>query len=255
MRSLLAGALLGVVALFVGPAGVARPGERGVVHVAVAANFVAAHERLASIFTAGTGHEVVTSAGASGQLYAQIRNGAPHDVFLSADAERPRRLEEDGIAKPGNRFTYAVGRLVLYGPALDSVRSFGVDLRDPRHRRVAVANPRTAPYGQAASQVLERLGLTQRVAGRLVRGENVTQAYQFVRSGAAELGFVAFSQVVGEPSRSYWLVPADYHDAIVQDAVLLSRGELNPAALAFVEFLKGEVARGVIESFGYDVVR
>lgn len=241
-----------MLALVLAPGGLS-PDSRGVVHVAVAANFVAAHERLAAIFTAGTGHDVVTSAGSSGQLYAQIRNGAPYDVFLSADAERPRRLEDEGAGKAGVRFTYAIGRLVLYGPSLDSVRAFGVDLRDPRHRRVAMANPKTAPYGAAAEQVLARLGLARDVADRLVRGETVTQAYQFVRSGAAELAFVAFSQVVGEPERTYWLVPADYHDTIVQDAVLLESGGRNPAALAFVEFLRGEVARGVIESFGYDV--
>lgn len=243
-----------VVALLVSPE-VASTGHRGVVHVAVAANFGAVHERLATLFTAGTGHEVVSSTGSSGQLYAQIRNGAPYDVFLSADSDRPLLLEQSGAASAGMRFTYAVGRLALYGPSLDSVRAFGVDLRDRRHQRIAIANPKTAPYGAAAVQVLARLGLTDVVASRLVRGENVAQAYQFVHSGAAELGFVAASQVQGEPAQAYWMVPAEYHDVIAQDAVLLRRGEGNPAALAFAEFMRGGLARGVIESFGYDTVR
>jgi molybdate transport system substrate-binding protein len=186
-------------------------------------------------------------------MYAQIRNGAPFDVFLAADTERPGLLEDEGEAVPGSRFTYAIGRLVLYGPGLDSVRSHGVDLRDPRNRRIAMANPKLAPYGRAAVQTFERLGFTDVVAARLVQGENVAQTYQFVHTGAAELGLVAFSQVYGERPHRYWLVPTEYHDPIAQDAVLLRRGATNPAALAYIEFLRGTVARRIIEGFGYGV--
>jgi molybdate transport system substrate-binding protein len=233
--------------------GSAASQPRGTVHVAVAANFAAAHDYLVTAFEAGTGHTVVTSTGATGQLYAQIRNGAPFDVFLAADTERPGLLEDEGEAVPGSRFTYAIGRLVLYGPGLDSVRSHGVDLRDPRNRRIAMANPKLAPYGRAAVQTFERLGFTDVVAARLVQGENVAQTYQFVHTGAAELGLVAFSQVYGERPHRYWLVPTEYHDPIAQDAVLLRRGATNPAALAYIEFLRGTVARRIIEGFGYGV--
>lgn len=227
--------------------------HRGTVHVAVAANFADAQEYLTEAFQAGTGHRVVTSIGATGQLYAQIRNGAPFDVFLAADEERPERLELEGEGAPGSRFTYAIGRLVLYGPGLDSVRAHGVDLVNPRNRRIAMANPKLAPYGRAAQQTLERLGLTRTVASRLVQGENIAQTFQFVSSGAAELGFVAFSQVYREPSRTYWLVPEEYHDPIAQDAILLRTGASNPAAIAWMDFLRGDVARRIIEAFGYGV--
>lgn len=228
-------------------------GSRGAVHIAAAANFAEPLEYLVQAFEAGTGHSVVTSLGSTGLLYAQIRNGAPYDVFLAADTVRPARLDASGAGVAGTRFTYAIGRLVLYGPGLDSVRAYGVDLRDPRHRRVAVANPELAPYGRAALQTLERLGFVRVVAPRLVQGENVAQAFQFVHTGAAELGFVAFSQVRSEPPERYWLVPQQYHDAIEQDAILLQRGATNPAALAWIEFMRGDVARRIIEAFGYGV--
>jgi len=226
--------------------------QRGEVRVAVAANFADAQARLANVFTAGTGHRVIASLGSTGQLYAQIRNGAPFDVFLSADAERPAQLERDSLAVPGTRFVYAEGRLVLYGPGLDSVRDGGADLGALPSAAIAIANPGIAPYGAAALQVLARLGLSQSAESRLVRGENIAQAYQFVETRAAPLGFVALSLVRDKPARTYWLVPAAYHDAIAQEAVLLERARSNPAARAYLAFLRGDVARRVIASFGYD---
>jgi len=221
------------------------------VHVAVAANFVEAEKQLAGAFRAGTGHEVITSVGSTGQLYAQISNGAPFDIFLAADRERPGRLIDEGEALAASRFTYAVGRLVLYGPSLDSVRAGGIDLMDPRNRRIAIANPDLAPYGRAAMQALRHLGVHVVPASRLVQGENVAQTFQFVRTGAAELGFVALSQVRDEPPHTYWRVPIEDYEPIAQDAVLLRHGEANPAALAYLEFLRGETARRIIEAFGY----
>ncbi len=227
--------------------------EGGRVIVAVAANFSRTHEVLARRFEARSGAEVAASVGSTGQLYAQIRNGAPFDIFLAADDLRPRLLEEEGLVLPETRFTYATGSLALFGPGLDSVRSGGFDLTDPRVVNVALANPRTAPYGAAAASVLGRLGLEGALSRRLVQGENVSQVLQFVRSGAAELGFVALSQVVDEPRKSYWSVPVEYHPSLDQDGVLLRTAEGNRAALEYFEFLRSEAAREVIRSFGYAV--
>ena len=168
--------------------------------VAVAANFSRTHAELSRRFEARTGVRVEVSVGSTGQLYAQIANGAPFDVFLAADRLRPRLLEEAELILPGTRFTYATGRLALFGPGLDPVRVDGLDLTDPRVVNVALANPRSAPYGAAAAAVLDRLGLTPLLTPRLVRGESVSQVLQFVRSGAAELGFVALAQVIDEPA-------------------------------------------------------
>lgn len=220
-------------------------------NVAVAANFLAAQEALSASFTATSGVPVVSSAGSTGQLYAQITNGAPFHVFLSADQERPRLLEEEGHAVQGSRFTYAQGRLVLWAPERDSATAAGPGLLDSTDARVAVANPETAPYGAAAMAALERLGLTDRVAPRLVRGESVAQVQSFVGSGAAELGFVALAQVVGEPSGSYWLVPNDFYPPILQDAVLLTTAESHAGARAYLEFLKSDEARRIIAEQGY----
>jgi molybdate transport system substrate-binding protein len=222
------------------------------VRVAVAANFAATQSRLASAFEAGTGHHVVAIVGSTGQLYAQIMNGAPFDVFLSADRKRVALLLEAGAAVEGTRFTYARGQLVLYAPTLDSIGSIDAELRGTDYRRLALANPTTAPYGAAAMEVLDRLGLRAAVASKLVRGENVTQTLQFVKSGAAELGFVAWSQVLDEPGRTRVLVPDSLYSPIAQDAVLLVAGESNPAARAYLAFLRGDVARRVIRAAGYE---
>lgn len=223
------------------------------VHIAVAANFAPVQAEIAQRFSRSTGHEVRVSIGATGQLYAQIRNGAPYDILLAADAERPRLLEEEGIGVAGMRFTYAEGRLVLWGPSFDSVRPDGADIREGRFRRLAIANPRTAPYGAAAAEVLQGLGVMAEVAPRLVRGENIGQTFQFVRSGAAELGFVALAQVIREPRASYWLIPCELYPPIIQDAVLLGPGAENPAAREYLRYLRGVEARRVIEAYGYGV--
>jgi molybdate transport system substrate-binding protein len=232
-----------------GPA--SQPAET--VSVAVAANFADVQTELARRFEAETGYGVVASSGSTGQLSAQIVNGAPFQVFLSADAERPRLLEEAGLAVSGTRFTYAQGRIALYGPRLDSVRAGGADLRGDGYTHLAIANPTTAPYGAAAHEVLARLGAEAVARPRLARGENIAQTYQFVGTGAAELGFVALSQVKSEPARSYWLVPTELHSPILQDAVLLRGAEDHAAATAYLQFLRSPAAREVIESFGYDV--
>ena len=208
------------------------------VYVAVAANFTATQNALAARFTERTGHEVVSTFGSTGQLYAQIRNGAPLHVLLAADQERPRLLEEEGLAVAGSRFSFAEGRLALYGPTLDSVRTQGADLRDRPDVRVALANPQTAPYGAAALDALARLGLLQSVRSRLARGESVAQAEQFVRSRAAELGFIALAQVIREPPSTYWLVPRELHRPLLHDAVLLEHGAQHVGARACARWWK-----------------
>ncbi|MBX6365726.1 MAG: molybdate ABC transporter substrate-binding protein [Gemmatimonadetes bacterium] len=246
------GALLCAAAL--APGGCARGGERGVVRVAVAANFAGVQEALAERFTRETGYAVRASVGSTGQLYAQARNGAPFDVLLAADTARPRRLEREGVAVPGTRVAYAEGRLALYAPSVDTVRG-APDLRARGWRHLAIADPRTAPYGAAAEQVLRRLGLGGAVGDRLVRGGDVGQTLQFVRSGAAELGFVAYSQVVAAPRRSYWLVPRALHEPVLQEAVLLRPGASSAAAAAYLRFLRSEAARRIIAAHGYDTPR
>jgi molybdate transport system substrate-binding protein len=222
-------------------------------YIAVAANFSATQNALAARFTETTGTEVVATVGSTGQLFAQIRNGAPFHVFLSADQERPEQLVAEGLAVTGSRFSYAEGRLVLYGPGLDSVRADAADLRARSELRLAVANPATAPYGAAAMAVLTRLGLLEAVTPRLVRGESIAQTEQFVGSGAAELGFVALSQVIRQPSAKYWLVPRELYPPILQDAVLLEVGREHPAAQAYLDFVKSEEGRRIIEGDGYSI--
>ncbi|MGH7457479.1 MAG: molybdate ABC transporter substrate-binding protein [Longimicrobiaceae bacterium] len=249
----LAVALLAAAALLATACGSAADQDEAAVQVAVAANFAAAQQELARSFTKATGYQVRTSVGSTGQLYAQIVNGAPFDLLLAADRRRPRLLERRGSAVPGSRFTYARGRLVLYGPGLDSVRADGADLGAGRFTRLAVANPKTAPYGAAARQALARLELAEQVALRTVWGESVGQTYQFVRSGAAELGLVALSQVVGEPESSYWTLPEALHSPLLQQAVLLEPGAGEPAARAYLAFLRGVRARRIIAAYGYEV--
>ena len=222
-------------------------------NVAVAANFSATQDALAKRFTEMTGTEVVPSVGSTGQLFAQIQNGAPFHVFLSADQERPQQLEAAGLAVPGSRFSYAEGRIALYGPGLDSVRADGADLKDHPDAKVAVANPATAPYGAAAMAALEKLGMLEQVRPRIVQGESIAQTEQFVRSGSAELGFLALSQVIHEPAAKYWLVPRELHPPILQDAVLLEAGREHPAAQAYLDFLKSDEGRRIIEGDGYSV--
>lgn len=224
------------------------------VKVAVAANFTAPFQALAPAFEKATGHKLVASFGATGQFYAQINNGAPFDVLLSADDTTPARLESENATAPGSRFTYAIGSLVLWSADASYLDGTDAALKAGQFRHLAVANPKAAPYGLAATQVLDRLGLSEAVKTKLVEGQNITQTHQFVSTGNAELGFVALSQVYKDgklSSGSAWIVPEALYDPIRQDAVILKQGANNPAATALVEYLKGPEATKVIESFGY----
>lgn len=220
---------------------------------AVAANFTAPAKELAAKFQAETGDAVKLSFGSTGQLYAQITQGAPFDVFLSADSQRAAKAEEEGWAVKGSRFTYAIGTLVLWSADPKLVDSHGAVLKQNRFGHLALANPVTAPYGAAAVETMKALGVYDAIAPKIVTGENVSQTYQFVASGNAELGFVALSQVIGKPKGSRWLVPSRLYSPIRQDAVLLKQGEDNQAAKAFVAFLKSPVALAVIRRYGYAV--
>ncbi len=243
-------ALSGTVWLAFTPA-VVRAGE---VSVAVAANFAMPLERLGAGFTSATGHTLKVSAGATGKFHSQVIAGAPFEVLLAADDETPRKLVAEGHAVAGTQFTYAVGRLVLWSARPGFVDDQGAVLSSPQVTRIAIANPQVAPYGAAAMQVLRRRGLSQALAPRLVTAQSVGQAFQFASTGNAELGFVALSQVAapGRPAGgSYWLVPAEQHDEIRQDAVLLQAGNKNPAAAALLAYLRTAAAREVIRSFGY----
>jgi molybdate transport system substrate-binding protein len=223
--------------------------------VAVAANFSEVMERLETDFERDTGHELTVAIGSTGKLYAQITHGAPFDVMLAADQRRPELLESEGFAVAGSRFTYALGRLTLWSPVEGRVDADGeATLRAGKFRSLSLANPDLAPYGMAAKETLENLGLWKALEKKLVMGENIGQAYALVASGNAELGFVALSYVLSprnEQPGSRWDVPVDLYSPIRQDAVLLSRAADNPAARALLSFLKSEAARKVIESYGY----
>ena len=220
------------------------------VNVAVAANFTKVAEELAPLFRGATGHEVIYSFGASGQLYNQITQAAPFEVFLSADDTRPGQAVADGFGVEGTVFTYAIGSLALYSTSLVLADGKAV-LEAGDFDKIAIADPATAPYGRAAQEAIAALGLTEAVAPKLVTGENISQALQFVESGNAELGFVAASQVVGKAG--VWLVPVELYEPIRQDAVLLKTAEGNRAATAFIDFLKSDEAVKVIEASGYVV--
>jgi molybdate transport system substrate-binding protein len=226
------------------------------VQVAVAANFTGPIQAIGADFAKDTGHTLVTSFGATGQFYAQIKNGAPYEVFLSADDTTAQKLEAEGDTVKGSRFTYAVGTLALWSAKVGYVDASGNVLSDTSYRHLSIANPKTAPYGLAATQLLAKLGLTDKVKDKIVEGQSITQAYQFVSTGNAELGFVALSQVYKDgkvTSGSAWIVPSDLHDPIKQDAVILNKGKDNPAAKALVDYLKGPKAAAVIKSYGYQL--
>ena len=228
----------------------------GEVQVAVAANFTAPMQRIAAEFEKDSGHKATLMSGATGKFYAQISHGAPFEVFLSADDETPARLEKDGLAVAGSRFTYATGRLVLWSPVDGRVDGEGKVLRDQSIRHIAIANPKTAPYGQAAIETLQAMGLLGSLQGKFVQGENIAQAFQFVQTGNAELGFVALSQVWKDgrlASGSGWVIPAGQHQPIRQDAVLLSRASGNPAARALLDYLRSSAGRQTIQAYGYDL--
>ena len=224
------------------------------VQVAVAANFAGPVKKLADLFQQKSGHKLIVSTGSTGKFYAQIANGAPFDVFLSADDETPLRLEKEKLVVTGSRFTYAIGTLVLWSPQAGMVDTVGDVLRKASFKRLAIANPKLAPYGAAAQQAMERLGVWAPLQGKLVLGENIAQTLQFVTTGNAELGFVAFSQIQDgdkPPAGSYWLVPPSMHEPILQDAALLTRGQGNAAAREFLDFLRSPPARDLIRASGY----
>ncbi|RMN79356.1 Molybdenum ABC transporter periplasmic molybdate-binding protein [Pseudomonas syringae pv. papulans] len=226
------------------------------VQVAVAANFTAPIQAIATDFEKDTGHKLVAAFGATGQIYTQIKNGAPFEVFLSADDTTPAKLEQEGDTVKGSRFTYAVGTLALWSAKDGYVDSKGQVLKANQYQHLSIANPKTAPYGLAATQVLSKLGLTEATKAKIVEGQSITQAYQFVSTGNAELGFVALSQVYKDgklTSGSAWIVPDDLHDPIKQDAVILNKGKDSAAAKALVEYLKGPKAAAIIKSFGYQL--
>lgn len=226
----------------------------GEARVAVATNFLKAMQALAPAFTAATGHTASISAGSTGKLYSQVVAGAPFDVLLAADAATPARLLEEGHAVAGSAFPYAVGRLVLWSRDPGLVDGDGAVLASDRYRRLAVANPRLSPYGAAAREVLEARGLDGLAGRRIVMGENIGQAWQFVATGNAELGLVALSQVMApgqEPGGSLWRVPPELHGEIRQDAVLLAPGRDNEAAHAFLAWLRTPAAQATIRAFGY----
>ena len=226
------------------------------VQVAVAANFTAPMQQIAVQFEKDTGHQAMLSFGATGKFYAQISNGAPFEVLLAADDETPAKLEKEGLGVGGSRFTYAIGKLVLWSANPDRVDASGSVLKTGDFKHLAIANPKTAPYGAAAVEVMNKLGVLQNLQPRFVQGESISQTQQFVYSGNAELGFVALSQVFKDgklTSGSMWEVPANLYAPILQDAVLLDKGKGKAAPAALMTYLKGEKARAIIKSYGYDL--
>ncbi len=220
--------------------------------VAVAANFTEPARQIGRLFEAASGHKVLFSFGATGQFYAQITQGAPFDVFVAADQATPAKTIVNGHAVPGTVFTYAIGKLVLFSRTKDLVRGEAT-LSDAKFTRIAIANPATAPYGAAAVEVMNALGVNQALAPKIVQGNTIAQTFQFVETGNAEVGFVALSQIALATGGSRWVVPAHLHRPIAQDAVLLKPGAENAAAKAFLAFLRSPEARKIIEKFGYGV--
>jgi molybdate transport system substrate-binding protein len=226
------------------------------VKVAAAANFTGPMQVIAVLFERDTGHKASLTFGATGKFYAQIVNGAPFELLLSADDETPARLVREGLAVTGTSFTYAIGKLVLWSANPKLVDDKGEILKKGGFKHVAIANPKTAPYGAAAMQTMSKLGVVDSLKPLFVQGENIAQTHQFVSTGAAELGFVAYSQVIKNGqvgSGSGWVVPGNLYDPIRQDAVILSKGRDKPAATALLNYMKGQKAQDVIKSFGYEL--
>ena len=224
--------------------------EAAETHVAVAANFTEPAKEIAAAFKAKTGHDAVLSFGSSGQLYTQITQDAPFDILLSADETRPKKAVEDGLGLQESRFTYAIGTLVLWSRSPDLVKGEET-LKQGSFAKLSIANPTAAPYGAAALETIKALKLTDTLQPRIVQGNSIAQAYQFVETGNAELGFVALSQLAGNTSGSRWIVPQTLYTPIRQDAVLLKKGADHEAAVAFLAFLKAPESRAIIQRFGY----
>lgn len=224
------------------------------VAVAVAANFTAPMQEIAAAFAQDSGHQAQLSFGSTGKFYAQISHGAPFDVLLAADADTPEKLAREGLGLPASRFTYAIGQLVLWSQQPGYVDAAGEVLKTGTWTHIAIANPKLAPYGAAAMQTLDKLGLTATVQPRVVQGENIGQTYQFAASGNAQLGFVALSQVMknGQLTEgSAWVVPSELHAPIRQDAILLKTAQHHRAAQALLEYLRSDKARAIIRAYGY----
>lgn len=223
-------------------------------NVAVAANFTDAATEIAAAFKEASDHEAILSFGATGQFYTQITQDAPFEVFLAADDERPTLAVTEGYGVDGTVFTYAIGQLVLYSAEEGKVTG-PETLEAGDFNQIAIANPETAPYGKAAIEAMTKLGVYDALQSKVVQGQNIGQTYQFVETGNAEVGFVALGQVSQTEAGSRWIVPQDMYEQIAQDAVLLKKGENNPAAIAFIEFLKGDEASAIIEKYGYALDR
>lgn len=226
------------------------------IQVAVAANFTGPMQVISVLFERDTGHKASLSYGATGKFYAQIANGAPFQVLLAADDETPAKLIKEGNAVAGTAFTYAIGKVVLWSTDPKLVDAKGEVLKKGGFKHLSLANPKTAPYGTAGMQVMNKLGVAESIKPLIVQGENISQTHQFISTGAAELGFVAYSQVIKNGaigSGSGWVVPANLYDPIRQDAVILAKGKDKPAAIALMNYLKGEKAQAVIKSFGYEL--
>jgi molybdate transport system substrate-binding protein len=222
--------------------------------VAVAANFSAPMQQIALAFQKDTGHQLRLSFGATGGFYAQIKNGGPFDVFLSADQLTPQKIEAEGLGVPQTRFTYATGQLVLWSKQDGLVDDKGQVLRSKNIQRIALANPKLAPYGAAALEAMTQLGLLDELKPKLVQGDNIAQTYQFVSTQNAQLGFVALSQVFADgkiTSGSGWVLPSSLYKPILQDAILLKNGKDNSAAKALMLYMKGDKAKEMIKRFGY----
>ncbi|QIK38572.1 molybdate ABC transporter substrate-binding protein [Caldichromatium japonicum] len=227
------------------------------VQVAVAANFSAPMKIIAADFEKDTGHKAQLAFGTAGKFFAQIKAGAPFDVLVSSDKDTPDKLVAEGLAVESTRRTYAIGKLVLWSARPDVVDAKGEVLRKGDFKHLALANPKLAVYGAAGQEAMKRMGVLEAIQPRIVLAENITQTYQFVASGNAELGFVALSQVIGKEGRisegSYWMVPAELYPQIRQDAIVLNLGRDKPAAKALVDYLKTPKARAVIKAYGYDL--
>lgn len=225
------------------------------ISVAVASNFTLVMRDIVAEFERSSAYQVKLSYGSSGKFYAQIRHGAPFQVFFSADQAKPKALQRDGLIVPGSRFTYATGALVLWSTKPGLVDENATRLKRGDFNRLAMANPRLAPYGMAAVEVLENLGLKEATRAKWVQGENIAQTYQFVSSASVDMGFVALSQIIHRAHverGSRWIIPTELYNPIRQDAVLLQRGADSAAAQALLRFVRGEKARDIIESYGYE---
>ena len=233
----------------------ALPAQADEVSVAVAANFTAPMKLIAAEFEKDSGHKMVASFGSTGKFYAQIKNGAPFEILLAADDETPAKLVKEAVAVSGSPFTYAVGKLVLWSAKPGLVDGAGAVLKRGDFAHLSLADPKLAPYGAAGIETLKALGAYEATAPKIVTAENITQAYQFISSGNAELGFVALSQVLkdGRTEGSSWLVPANLYTPIRQDAVILTPGKGKPAVDALMKYLKGDKARAIIKSFDYEL--